>query len=1149
MVRLKVVVLGKGLVAAGVSERIGECGHDLVAFLDCAAHPLENLSHGLANAAIEANLLLHPHDLLLSVGTPYVLKEHVRSISRLAAINFHNSILPAYAGLNATAWAIYNGEQQHGISWHHMVDKIDAGAILVQRRFTVHAEDTARSLDIRCSKAAIESVDEVLRLVAQGTMVGTPQESGGGGYFGKRDTVPNGGEINWRCSAQQIDRLVRACDGGKDKSGFGVAGVRTPSGFRRVKTGRVIPGSGAAGDVLEVRSDIIVVACIDGAIELVLDRPAGVLIGVNLCPNVPSSQPLIQEARRRTVRAMGAKAVPARISTAAMRRPNAVAIVEGDQDVSWEILLQRSHTIATELVGSGLTIGSGVGVLLSAGADFVVAALGAMQAGGAYVPLDPDAPLARRSVEVAEAGISHIVTSLEFAPLVESIDAVVLLVNGKFFENCGAELPNIRGDHCAYRIFTSGSTGTPKAVEITHAALNNLVDHVCSALPFSHDDRMTLLSAMTFDASVFDIWPILVAGGTLLIPPKQILLEPRGLIEWLSVTRATCASVPTAIAERIIAMDWPPNSELRTLITGGDALRRRPPAGLSFKLINSYGPTENTVSSLWSTVGPGVGIPPIGHAITGVTAVIIDAEGQRLPDGEVGEIALGGVQVALGYRGRDDLTRERFEPDPDRPGWNRYRTGDTGYVDEKGTYHFCGRIDNQVQVLGRRIELEELEALLMNDIRVEQAVCVPVRKNATVVAIDAHIILARHQAEKTTVGDIRTALSQRLAKAVLPRRFVVHESLPMTVAGKVDRKAIGQLEVYASGESEEIKESDGSLDDIWWRTLGLAKGNYEDSFWDLGGDSLAAIDMLLEVERVTGVRISIGTFFADPTLAGIQRSIQHIGQVEVIRLRTGSRPPLILWYGYSGDLEVYRHFVEAISDREVLGIVSPALGDLLQAPASIEVAAERALAALKNFGVVGPLHFVGYSWAGLVAFEAARQLTEIDEPPALVGLIGSIPPEITKRSISPLSGSIQRIPRFAWRVFSGQQKLPWSRSVDKSNRSPGRNEDIKRTGALDQLHLKLVRSYNPTISSVVPNIMLFRESSSRDYVSLSGRIRHEIDDYGWSLWAGKDVAVYWLDADHSTIMHGASAAKMASALVDVALQFATLSAVDETPKC
>jgi amino acid adenylation domain-containing protein len=876
-----------------------------------------------------------------------------------------------------------------------------------------------------------------------------------------------------------------------------------------------------------VQGNAVIVACGTDAIELVLDRRPDVLSGEDLGLAVANEQKAASRSEAREVDAAAGGAVSARVAEMARQRPEVTAIVEGGRETSWRALMDKSGALAAALVSSGLLADAGVGVLLPAGTDFVVASLAAMQAGGAYVPLDPQTSRERRQVEIAEGGISHVLTTACLAPKLSFMNVTILLVDDPTVSHSALTLPQISSDDCAYRIFTSGSTGVPKAVEITHGSLNNLVDHCRVTLPFGCADRMTFLSATTFDASVFDIWPILVAGGTLLIPPANILLDPVALIDWLTEAGATCASVPTVIAERIMFMDWPSSAKLRVLITGGDVLRRRPPEGLTFQVINSYGPTENTISSMWSVVEPGEGTPLIGRPLSGVTAAIVDDHGRSLPNGEIGEIVLGGVQVAKGYRGREDLTRQRFEPDPDRPGDRRYRTGDIGYVAANGEFFFCGRSDNQIQLLGRRVELEEVETLLMSDPRVRQVVCVPVRKDGTVVAIDAHIVPEGSVEVYRSGDDIRRALARLIPKALLPRRIVVHDQLPVTTAGKVDRTAVAHIADVSKADGGP-PASIGSINDIWARALGLRFVDYEASFWDLGGDSLGAIDMLLEVERITCVRIAIGSFLADPTLSGIWRCVQHGNAGEVVRLRSGAAPPIILWYGYSGDIEVYRHLVDAIDDREVLGVLSPALGDLSKTPATMEAAADAGLKALGAFGVSGPYHFVGYSWAGLIAFEAARQLTALNKPPGFVALIGSFPPAPAKSRSADVTLVARRLPRVAWRVILGAQEAPWKHYWRKRTGKTGILPQHR--AALDQRHLDLAGLYQPSTSSRIHNIVLFRENSERGYVSLSGKVRHEIEDLGWSLWAGADVPVHWLSSNHSTMLVGEGARTIAAAL-------------------
>ena len=775
-----------------------------------------------------AYLALQEFDVLFSINNCHVLGAGALALPRIAAINYHNGPLPAYAGMRATAWAVLNGEPFHGITWHCMEPGIDAGAILVQRRFALAPEETTASLNTRCTAAAIESFHEVLTLLDQGLPAGHPQDLSKRTYFSRADTVPNGGVIDFHWSAERIVRLVRACTWGSTFNDFGHASVVLPDGRSyRVNTAEQTQRQGAAGTFLFMEGRHCTVACGSGAVELQLDQAL--------------SAPAYFHG------------ILQRIAELAQANPQASAIEEDGSITLRGELARQAQSIAAWLLQRGLQRDDGVGIALAPGSNFVAAAWGAMLAGGAYVPLDPNSPPARRLVELSEAGITQIIGPDE------------LLIIATRAGPAPSSFPEMGPHDCAYRIFTSGSTGRPKAVEVSHGNLANLADHYAQFLCMGQTDRVTMLSNPVYDASVAEIWPALAAGGTLLTGPPRILLDPHALIDWLADTHATCTFIATATAERMMDLPWPRELGLKTLITGGDTLHHHPARPLPFRFINAYGPTENTVMALWHVVETGYGPPPIGTPIHGVTAWLISASGEAVPAGEIGELVLGGAQVARGYRGRPELTAQKFREEPEDSGQGSgqrtYRTGDRARIDANGAFEFHGRIDNQVQVLGIRVEPGEVEAILRTDPRVVEAACIPERTSDVVTGLIVHVVALDPNPKlwPALEKDLRALLANHLPRALQPKAILVRDAMPRTVAGKTDRRALAATDIIGS---------------LWKRLLAGADLTHDgESFWDLGGDSLRAMDLLLETERLTGVRVPIGQFLANSTLGGLRQAI------------------------------------------------------------------------------------------------------------------------------------------------------------------------------------------------------------------------------------------------------------------------------------
>ena len=678
-----------------------------------------------------------------------------------------------------------------------------------------------------------------------------------------------------------------------------------------------------------------------------------------------------------------ARTVLIMVAAQACMEPGAPCMEQEGRTATRGELWDRADRLAQHLVAAGVGKEDGVGVLLPAGMPFVVAALAAMRAGAAYVPLALGSPLKRLAVEVVEAGVKHIVTDHEHQDRLLALDIPFSLIDEiALLQQVAVPLPQVDPGDCAYRIFTSGSTGKPKAVEITHGALANLIGHYLSALPMRQSDRMTMLASPVFDASVADIWPILAAGGTLIIPPPRILLHLHELMEWLARTATTCAFVTTPIAERLLPMPWPRDIALHSLLTGGDVLHLRPPAGLPFRLINTYGPTENTVDSLWAVVEPGPGRPTIGRPIQGVTASVVHENGDVVAPGQVGELVLGGAQVARGYRGQPALTAEKFVVDPSHAGCRAYRTGDRTRVNHAGDFEFHGRIDYQLQVLGQRVEPEEIEAVLKSDFRIAEAVCLPRHEQQEVTGLVVCVVLSKEG--KSWAGNMEEALHAMLAQvlppAIRPKAIEFCEDLPRTPGGKVDRRRLTQLRNVSHQRGPAGKAH--TVPEIWKQLLPKAQGEWsEKTFWELGGDSLAAINLLLQVEALTNMRVPVAHFLADPTLPGLVRLTSHpVASKDrelstVVQFRQGTGVPLVCWHSLSGDLETYQSFTRYLGDRPVFGVISPSVTHDAELPPSVEEMVADGLAALRRFGLTESPAMVGYSWGGLLAFEAARQLT------------------------------------------------------------------------------------------------------------------------------------------------------------------------------
>lgn len=600
--------------------------------------------------------------------------------------------------------------------------------------------------------------------------------------------------------------------------------------------------------------------------------------------------------------------VPEMVAAHAAGRPETVAVSDATGDVCYAELWARAGALADQLRTSGVAHGDIVAVCLERSADAVVACTGVLAAGAAYLLLDPDQPPVRVRDLLAESTAKTVVTRPEHARRL-GLEAYGCVDAGAFRDvradaalrvpagpeaDGAADAP--AGDSLAYLNFTSGSTGRPKGVLIGHRGLSNLVTWYRDRYRVGPGDRTSQLARPTFDAFVLETWTALAAGASLYIAPPEVITYPERLRDWLCSTGITVSFVPTALAERLFALDWPGRADgcaLRDLLVGGDRLTRRPPAGLPFRVHNNYGPTENTVvatvgvvepqgddrdargddDARVDTTGAATALPSIGEPLPGVTAHVLDSGGGPVADGEPGRLHLGGIAVALGYLHGSGYGGA-FLPDPfaDLPGARMYDTGDRVVRDAEGRFHFLGRDDDQVQIRGFRVEPAEVEAAL----RAHEAV-------------DGAVVVATDEDEARLVGyvtprdgtadprEIRGRVADQLPDYMVPARVVAVAAFPLTPQGKVDRTALAALPLGAGdagsdGTGEEAGPLLSLLRALWAEVLVVPSVSIDDDFFEIGGDSLRVIRLVGKARR-QGLKLRPEDVYNHPVLSELARAV------------------------------------------------------------------------------------------------------------------------------------------------------------------------------------------------------------------------------------------------------------------------------------
>ncbi len=578
--------------------------------------------------------------------------------------------------------------------------------------------------------------------------------------------------------------------------------------------------------------------------------------------------------------------VPQTVTSQASETPDALAVTDTTLTLTYRELDRRAGRVADALRAFDVGPDTVVAICLDRSAAFVVAALGVLQAGAAYLPLDPATPPERLAFMLQDAAPRVTITDLRAAGRLPSavwprLDVYEAMARPGWAAT-RHDVP--KQEHLAYVIYTSGSTGRPKGVEITHGSLANLVAWHRRAFGVTADDRAPLYASPAFDAAVWEIWPYLVSGASVHLPPEAVRTDPHALRDWLVAQSITIGFVPTPIAERLIALPWPTWTPLRTLLTGADTLHRYPPEGLPFTLVNNYGPTECTVVTTSGPVEPepsGETLPAIGRPIDNVDVVVLDEAMRPVAPGAAGELHVGGAGLARGYRGRPDLTAERFVPHPDEPGARLYRTGDRARLLGDGRVAFLGRVDDQLKIRGYRVEPDEIAAALGAQPGVA-ACSVVARDDGGERRLVAYVVPAPGAGLGREA--LTAALRRSLPDYMMPATFVTLAALPLTISGKVDRAALPAPDATNTLRDGDVvaprTDVETELAAILSSLLGVDEVSVQDNFFMLGGHSLLGTQLIARVRDAFGVELSLRTLFDAPTIADLAAEIERARMAE-----------------------------------------------------------------------------------------------------------------------------------------------------------------------------------------------------------------------------------------------------------------------------
>lgn len=680
------------------------------------------------------------------------------------------------------------------------------------------------------------------------------------------------------------------------------------------------------------------------------------------------------------------------------RRGDHVAVEASEGAFTYRELDRLSNQLANRLRALGVDRESPVGISLPRGAIELVAMLATAKAGGAYVPLNPDYPKDRLRGIVEEAAPqvmvvqdgSHLLTDWKGQVVV--LDSIAMVAGG-----WPANAPAVTYDpeQLAYVLFTSGSTGQPKGVEITRGAFANFLASMMRTPGMAENERLLAITTTSFDIAGLELFLPLCVGATVVIADRETARDPRKLSRRLETSSISLLQATPAMWRLLLEAGWRGDGKLR-MFCGGEALSpaladRLLAAG--GELWNVYGPTETTVWSSLERILPGFDRITIGKPIDETQMYVLDESLRPAPVGEDGEIWIGGRGLARGYRGRPDLTAERFVANPHGPPGDRiYRTGDLGRELPDGRFECLGRLDRQVKIRGNRIELGEIETVLRGVADVGEALVVADRReNGDPRLIAYWTGLAERK-------DLVEAAQRKLPAHMVPAAYVQLQTFPLNPNGKIDHNQLPKLEIADQPNRPGGRlptEIETRIAFVWSRLLGFANVPLDQSFFLLGGTSALALKAVARIEKELGVELPLQAFFEAPTVEGLSANIGKAISLDtpiVAQLRQGQpeQAPLFCLFG----LTLYQDLaLELHEDRPVLGVHVPVRYVPGRDPRpTLPEIGKRYVELIRHHQSRGPYHLLGLCFGGIVAYEVARQLVTAGESVATLTIVDAVLP-------------------------------------------------------------------------------------------------------------------------------------------------------------
>jgi amino acid adenylation domain-containing protein len=821
-----------------------------------------------------------------------------------------------------------------------------------------------------------------------------------------------------------------------------------------------------------------------------------------------------------------------------IKQPGNAALIKGERQVTYDELNKQSNQLAHLLINAGINPGDNVGLLAGRDFDMIKGMLGILKAGGAYVPIDPDYPLERQEYIFNQSSIKMVVADKNY-PLKSLIKAEnFILIDTAGDAKLSDTNPNLVIDSrlLAYTIYTSGSTGKPKGAMIEHHSAVNLVSWVNKKFNVNPTDRLLFITSMCFDLSVYDIFGMLTAGGALVIAEKDEIQNVQTLSEMMQKYSITFwDSVPTTMDYLARTLEKENSSYkyagLKTVFMSGDWIPVNLPNKIKTffpgaRVVSLGGATEATVWSnfyivdevnpLWNSI-------PYGKPIDNNFFYILNDHLQPVPLGTVGDLFIGGVGVARGYANDFEKTQRSFIKDPFHTGSGgmMYRTGDLGRMMTDYNMEFIGRKDNQVKIQGFRVELGEIESVLNNSGLLSSAVVLAKADEHGTKQLVAYVVY--NNSDETSNEALTAYLKKTLPDYMVPAVWIKLEKLPLTANGKIDRHALlinDDFKQVKSDIAEPETETERMLLNIWKDYFKKGNIGVTNSFFEIGGHSLMAVQILSKLKKVTGKNFQISILYKYPTVRALSNFIDQetsdYNFKSLVAIKpSGSKHPLYIIHGDGLNVLNFSHLAKHVHrEQPVYGLQALGLNGIDEPIDSLPVIAYHYMQEILQHNPQGPYLLAGYSSGGYVAMEIRKQMAALGKDVKMLIIFD------TDAEKTEYKDWYSLLPQKAKRHFPRMvQALKFSINQlfkDKSMQGPAPTEQKNDTKDFYKLvqkikgkHITAFRNY--VLEPFDGKLYLYRAKISVHYVEFGKFL-------GWEKYAEKGVELFEIPGDHFSML-------------------------------